>query len=162
MIRDYQAVANTWFLKGKQKKIPTYGRHQGVKLIGVLDYEIGEIFCVQEEQYTAVEFLAFVEKVVAKYSDQRIVMVLDNARIHHAKLLQPFLEAHKHVLTLLFLPPYSPELNIIEGLWKWMKATVIHNVFFQTVQQIHQAVQGFIQQINQKPEITVDRLCLKI
>ena len=39
MIRDYQAIANTWFLKGQQKKIPTYGRHQGVKLIGTLDYE---------------------------------------------------------------------------------------------------------------------------
>lgn len=49
MIRDYQAIANTWFLKGQQKEIPTYFRHQGVKLIGTLDYETGDVICVQEE-----------------------------------------------------------------------------------------------------------------
>lgn len=162
MIRDYQAIANTWFLKGHQKKIPTYGRHQGVKLIGTLDYETGDVFCVQELQYTAVEFLRFLKKIIARYPNERIVMVLDNARIHHAKLIQPFLEAHKDVLTFLFLPPYSPQLNLIEGLWKWMKATVIHNVFFQTVGQIRKVVQEFIQMINQEPENTVKRLCLKL
>jgi hypothetical protein len=40
MIRDYQALANTWFPKGK---------HRGVKLLGTLDYENGEVFCVEEE-----------------------------------------------------------------------------------------------------------------
>lgn len=39
MIRDYQAIQKTWFIKGKQKKIPTYGKNVGVKLIGILDYE---------------------------------------------------------------------------------------------------------------------------
>ena len=117
---------------------------------------------MQEEQYTAVEFLHFLEKVIAYYPNERIVMVLDNARIHHAKLLQPFLEKHKDHFEFLFLPPYSPDLNLIEGLWKWMKSTVIYNVFFSNVGQIQQAVQGFIQTINQQPLKTVDRLCLKL
>ena len=42
-------------------------------------------------------------------------MILDNERIHHAKLIQPFLEEHQSRLKLVFLPPYSPELNLIEG-----------------------------------------------
>jgi len=67
MIRDYQALSRTWFAKGKQKIIPTYGKHWGAKLIGTLDYATGEVFCVQEEQYTAKEFLAFLEKVKNKY-----------------------------------------------------------------------------------------------
>lgn len=162
MIRDYQAISNTWFLKGQQKIIPTYGRHQGVKLIGVLDYETGDVFCVQEDQYTAVEFLAFLEKVMARYPNERIVMVLDNARIHHAKFIQPFLEKHKDQFEFLFLPPYSPDLNLIEGLWKWMKSTVIYNVFFSNVGKIQRAVQGFIETINLEPLKTVDRLCLNL
>ena len=89
-------------------------------------------------------------------------MVLDHARIHHAKLIQPFLEKHQDHLECLFLPPYSPHLNLIEGLWKWMKATVIHNVFFSNVGKIRGAVQGFIRMINQEPKNTVKRLCLKI
>lgn len=49
MLRDYQAVQYTWFLRGKQRKIPTYGQHAGVKLIGVLHYETGHVFTTEEE-----------------------------------------------------------------------------------------------------------------
>ncbi|AVQ52081.1 TPA: transposase [Clostridium botulinum] len=42
----------------------------------------------------------------------------DNSRVHHAKLLNDFLLQNKDKLRLLFLPPYSPNLNLIEGLWK--------------------------------------------
>ncbi|MDT2262756.1 transposase [Paenibacillus larvae] len=62
--------------------------------------------------------------------------VLDNARIHHAKLLRPFLEAQKNRLELVYLPPYSPQLNIGEGLWKWLKSSVINNVFYSAVSEI--------------------------
>ncbi|WP_180962575.1 transposase [Salimicrobium jeotgali] len=41
MIRDYQAIGRTWFLKGKHRLIPTYGHHKGVKMIGTLDYATG-------------------------------------------------------------------------------------------------------------------------
>jgi transposase len=116
MIRDYQALARTWFPRGQQKIIPTYGKHWGAKIIGTLDYETGEVFCVQEEQYTAVEFLSFLEMVMIKYPAQRIVMILDNARIHHAKLIQPFLEKNKEFPQLVYLLPYSPNFNLIEGL----------------------------------------------
>lgn len=117
MIRDYQALANTWFLKGQQKIVPTYGKHRGVKLLGTLDYKTGETFCVEEERYDAQVFLAFLKKVLEKYPHQKIVMILDHSRIHHAKLIQPFLEGHSDQLQLMFLPPYSPQLNLIEGLW---------------------------------------------
>ncbi|MHB1654219.1 MAG: IS630 family transposase [Desulfitobacteriaceae bacterium] len=121
MIRDYQALSRTWFAKGQQKIIPTYGKQWDAKLIGTLDYETGEVFCVQEEQYTAKEFLSSLEKVTANYQGERIVMILDNAKIHHAALIQPFLGKNKALLTLAYLPSYSPDLNLIEELWGWMK-----------------------------------------
>ncbi|WP_442893596.1 transposase [Bacillus sp. 2205SS5-2] len=39
-----------------------------------------------------------------------------------------------------FLPPYSPELNLIEGLWGWLKKSVIYNVFYKSVKEIIKAV----------------------
>lgn len=162
MIRDYQALANTWFPKGKQKIIPTYGKHRGVKLIGTLDYESGEIFCIEEEQYDAKVFLAFLVKVVEKYAGEKIVMILDNARIHHAKLIQPFLDAHKDTLQLVFLPPYSPNLNLIEGLWGWLKKSVIYNVFYSSVDDIRKAVRTFLSEISKNPMQIVDRLCVRL
>ncbi|MCY9669208.1 transposase [Paenibacillus alginolyticus] len=66
MIRDYQALAKTWFPKGQQKLIPTYGQHRGAKLMGTLDYETGEIYCEEHEQYDAQVFHSFLENIVAR------------------------------------------------------------------------------------------------
>jgi transposase len=88
-------------------------------------------------------------------------MVLDNARIHRAKLIQPFLEAHKERLQLVFLPPYSPQLNLIEGLWKWLKDSVINNVFFSSTPQIKLAVRQFVSHQNQNKQGVIDRLCVR-
>ena len=120
MIRDYQAICKTWFPKGKQRIIPTYGKHHGAKLIGTLNYETGEIYVEEGDKYDAVVFLAFLKNIVVKYHG-KIVIILDNARIHHAKLLHDFLDEHKSRLFLTLLPPYSPNLNMIEELWGWLK-----------------------------------------
>ena len=89
-------------------------------------------------------------------------MILDNARIHHAKLIQPFLDENKDRLNLFFLPPYSPNLNLIEGLWGWLKSNVINNVFFHKVDEIRTAVNSFIDNININPKEIVNRLCVKL
>ena len=89
-------------------------------------------------------------------------MILDNAKVHHAKLLEPFLQENKDRLQLVFLPPYSPKLNMIEGLWGWLKSDIINNVFYSSVKQIREAVRGFINSINNVPEQVINRLCLRM
>ena len=66
-------------------KIPTYGKHSGVKLMGILNYETGCIYCEEHEKYDAEVFLQFLKNILSQYPTGKIVMVLDNARIHHAK-----------------------------------------------------------------------------
>lgn len=61
MIRDYQAIQKTWFIKGQQKKIPTYGKNAGVKLIGILDYATGKVYCEEHEKYDAKIFHSFLK-----------------------------------------------------------------------------------------------------
>ncbi len=159
MIRDYQAIQKTWFSKGKQRIIPTYGKHEGVKLVGILDYETGEVYVEEHKRYDAEVFKGFLKHVLERYPEGKIVMILDNAKIHHAKLLQSFLDANPR-LHLEFLPPYSPNLNKIEELWGWMKNSVINNVFFHTCEEIRSAVMDFVNHINSHSLSTVDRLCL--
>jgi transposase len=162
MIRDYQAIGSTWFPKGKQKVIPTYGKHHGAKLLATLDYETGEIYWEEHERYDAQVFLGFLENVATKYPTGKTIIVLDNARIHHAKLIQPFLDAHKGQIELVFLPPYSPQLNLVEGLWGWMKKSVIYNVFFSSVEEIRKAVKCFFDEISRDLSNVVDRLCVRL
>lgn len=61
-----------------------------------------------------------------------IVVVLDNAGIHRAKATQAFVEVHER-LSLVFLPPYAPELNPIELVWAYVKRNVLGNFCARSV-----------------------------
>jgi len=161
MIRDYQAISKTWFPVGQQRIIPTYGKHHGAKLLGLLNYETGEVYVEEHDRYDAQVFLNFLKNVLLKHPTGKIVMILDNARIHHAKLLQEFLEENKNRLTLVYLPAYSPKLNMIEGLWGWLKESVINNDFFGTLDKIKLVVRDFIEWVNLHPDSVIQRLCLQ-
>ncbi len=82
MIRDYQAIGRTWFPKGQQKQIPTYGKRWGAKLLGTLNYGTGEVLWHHANHHDAAVFLAFLKQVVEHCPGKRIVMILNHARIH--------------------------------------------------------------------------------
>lgn len=128
--------------------------------MGCLDYETGYVYVEEHKKYDAEVFLGFLKNILTLYPTGKIVMILDNARIHHAKLLKDFPDINKDRLELVFLPPYSPELNKIEELWGWLKDSVINNVFFHSRDKIREAVQKFIDWINTIPMVVIDRLCL--
>jgi len=69
--------------------------------------------------------------------------LLDNARYHHAKILQPWLERSERQVKLHFLPPYAPHLNPIERLWGVMHKCVTHNRHYATFDQFTEAILGF-------------------
>ena len=62
--------------------------------------------------------------------------VLDNARYHHAIMIQPWLNKNKDKIQLLFLPPYSPDLNNIERVWKMARRVSTHNRHFATIDEL--------------------------
>jgi transposase len=99
---------------------------------------------------------------VTAYPTGKIVMISDNARIHHAKLLESFLAENSGRLGLVFLPPYSPQLNIVEGLWKWLKSDVINHVFYHTTAEIRKNVKAFMDNIMRDPMNIIDPLCIRM
>lgn len=113
---------------------------------------------METNQCNAQTFLAFLRYVLDQHEDQHIVMILDNARIHHAKLIQPFLEENERRLTLLFLPPYSPNLNAVERIWGWLKGSVIVNRFHATRKEIRQSVLSFMEYLDSCPEKVLQRI----
>ena len=64
------------------------------------------------------------------------MFVTDNARWHHAKVLAPWLHRHRKSIRLDFLPPYSPELNHIEQVWKLTHRLCTHNDRFELLEQL--------------------------
>jgi transposase len=92
---------------------------------------------------------------------RRMVVVVDNAGYHHARQLWPFLQRIRHLLTLLFLPPYSPQLAPIERVWKLARRLATHNHYFATLCELVAAVVRCFQRWR-KPNRVLHRLCCNI
>ncbi len=66
-------------------------------------------------------------KHLARHVRGRVVLVLDNLGAHKSRLLKAWLAEHRRI-RVMYLPPYAPELNPVEGLWAWLKGTKLANV----------------------------------
>ena len=78
-------------------------------------------------------FKKHLRKIMHTYSKApKIILILDNVRYHHAKLLGNFLKNNEK-LELMYLPPYSPDLNPIERAWWFMRKSITHNRFVESL-----------------------------
>ena len=82
---------------------------------------------------------AFRETSVA--DGQRVIVISDNARYHHAKIHLEWRDAQAPHFGLDFLPPYSPELNPIERVWKLTRRLGLHNRYFGFLESVAEAVE---------------------
>lgn len=134
-----------WSLKGQQPEILTYGGRQRQHLIGAVEPHEGIIHAAFSDTLKATQFQHFLERLLAQYpGDWKLIIILDNARAHRSKELEPFLKAHQDQLELIFLPKYSPDLNPIEWFWKLLRKNVTHNTFFGTFKEFQRALIKFI------------------
>ena len=62
-------------------------------------------------------------------------MVLDNVKFHKAQRLQPILKRYAHRIDLIYLPPYSPDLNPVERVWWLMRKEITHNRWVKSMKQ---------------------------
>ena len=62
------------------------------------------------DKFTTQVFIKFIEQLL-KDSEQKVFLILDNLRVHHAKLLKAFIKNKTHQIELFYLPSYSPALN---------------------------------------------------
>ena len=121
-------LAYTWGIKGERIEIKNYGRRGRVNLIGAFELGTGVFFgVVTKFRVHACRFRRFLCHLKREMRTDKIMLICDNARFHHAKWLSEWVRTQKEWLRLEFLPAYSPDFNPIERLWKWMKTEYFHN-----------------------------------
>ena len=132
---------------------------KSVALFGAVNLRTGQLVTQVCPKFNAVTFGDFLRVLLRHRSPQRrLILMLDNARYHHATLLRPFLTERRQVLSCAFLPPYSPELNPIERVWKLARKLGTHNQYFPLLTDLVAAVSA---QLNlwRKPNPVLARLC---
>jgi transposase len=131
----------------KQEKLAieqTSGRER-INIHGAIDLETGKTWMIDVETVNAASTITLLEAIEALYPMLALIHVfLDNARYHHAKLVQEWLARPDCRIKLHFIPSYCPHLNPIERLWGLMHRNVTHNKTYTTCAQFAHAALGFL------------------
>jgi transposase len=123
------------------------GRNR-INVLGAVNAITKEVITFSNTTFINAEtIVAFLKQLRELYVDLPMKIVLDNARYQHCKFVEE--AAKKLNITLLFLPSYSPNLNIIERLWKFTKKKILYAKYYETPSKFHNAITGFFQSINQ-------------
>jgi transposase len=132
---------------------------KSIACFGAVSLETGKFAYSMCETFDAKTFEAFLILLLRRRTpDKCMVVVLDNARYHHAKLIAPMLRKYRKVLTLLFLLPYSPQLAPIERVWKLARRLATHNQYFETLGEVLEVVRQCFSRW-QRPNFVLKRLC---
>lgn len=118
------------------------------------------VFARETTQFDAQTTWSFLTQLRrrSRRSPRRTVVIIDNAKYHHAKLHRPWRDAQEPDFRLDYLPAYSPELNPIERVWKLVRKLCLHDEYFSTLQAIIDTVEGqFRDWLG--PNETLRRLC---
>ena len=144
-------ILKCWMKIGVQKRIamPTRQRQSQV-LAGALNWRTEQVHCRELQRLDSEHIVAYLEWLLTEvYPLQQIALVLDNAAFHHSAEVQAALSCFEHRVLVLWLPPYSPDLNPIERFWKHLKATACANHLYTSIDQLLHSVRDFITAHNQ-------------
>jgi transposase len=131
-----------WIKKGVRKEIAANTGRSRINISGLIDVVTHNVLVQENKTINAEAIIIFFQKIEEAYPCKtKIHLFCDNARYYRNRAVMKYLETSR--IRLHFLPPYSPNLNPIERLWKWMKERVIYNVYYQEFEDFKKAVFGF-------------------
>jgi len=137
---------------------------KGVGYFGAVRLRDGKFVAMREsEKFNAQSTAAFFRRVrqASRCSGRRVVMIIDNAKYHHARLHRPWRDGQGRDFQLAFLPPYSPDLNPIERVWKLVRRLCLHNRYFPRLPLVITAVECQFRRW-EKESAALVRLCAVI
>jgi transposase len=119
--------------------IKSWSGRQHFSVLGAINAVTIELIMITETTYVdSATVCALLKETAIRYYDRHIVIVLDNARYQRRRLVMR--TAEQLQIQLLFLPPYSPNLNLIERLWKFVKKKVLYSCFHADFQKFCSAI----------------------
>lgn len=142
-----------WVKRGEDKQVKTNTGRDRLNINGVLDPETLTVTTYFSKTINAQTTSAFFDMVQERYKEKKkITIVVDNARYYKNKEVTAYLAKPECRIELLFLPPYSPNLNFIERLWKFLKKEIIGVKYREKFKQFEDEIHQFFDNITQYEE----------
>lgn len=159
---DHQTQATYgWMKKGSKLAIKTTAKQLRLHYMGAINVANDKITHITKsyEKINSNSIADFLGEIQQKLQHQdKIHIILDNASYHKSKEVKAFLQQPNNKLQLHYLPPYSPNLNLIERLWKIMRQQVTYNQYYSTFDEFQHNIKTFFQNLDQIQHILLQRI----
>ena len=140
-----------WIKKGENKQIKSNSGRSRINIQGIYNPVNQDIIIHEDVTLNAQNTIEFMKKIEKFYSEKRkIHLILDNARYYKNKEVERYLE--NSTIEIIFLPPYSPNLNLIERLWKFMRKKVINNKYYEKFSIFKKVIMEFFENCSEYKE----------
>lgn len=136
-----------WLPRGEEVKLKSNTGRKRLNVSGALDSETKEIVIQEDTRLNAessIEFFRTLERKNPKA--HTIYLILDNAGYYKGEKVAEYLLNSR--IKLLFLPPYAPNLNLIERVWKFFKKKILYNKYYETFEEFKFACLNFFTRKN--------------
>lgn len=136
--------------------VKTFSGRRRYNVLGAMDYVSKKVLFVANDSYiTAAQVCDMLRKIAAEYGKKEVHLVLDNARYQKCRVVQELAE-QLHI-QLEYIPPYSPNLNLIERLWKFVKGE-LSSKYYDDFDAFRQKIDSIISSTNGINKPKIDRL----
>ena len=140
-------IGPDWMFYGEQKTVLTPGKNEKRYLAGALDAETGQLVWVEAERKNSDLFILLLWKLAKEYPQaRRIHVILDNFKIHDSQRTRWAVAALNGKIQLHFLPPYCPDHNRIERVWKDLHDNVTRNHRCPKMEQLMAEVNAYLRE----------------
>lgn len=131
-----------WIKRGTTKTLESNAGRQRVNINGAIDIERLKVVTEFDERVNAQSTIALLKKLIRKHRKaETIYVICDNARYYRSRLVKEYIAGRK--IVLVFLPPYCPNLNLIERLWKYFRKEVLYNTYHEKFSDFNEACHNF-------------------
>ena len=141
-------AAYGWIKKGQDKAVKTNSGRQRLNINGAVHIETCKAIVSYESTLNARTILNLLVKIRKTYQRAgKFYLICDNVGYYKPESVQ--LAAQALNIELVFLPPYSPNLNLIERFWKFFKKKVMYNQYYPKFSDFKNAVTEFFENLKQ-------------
>lgn len=135
-----------WIPSGKSVHVEASNKREKRCLYGFLNVKTGQEHAFKTDYTNSLTTCDILKKLLNLYPGQKIVIIWDNAPWHRSETVRDFLRQHPEKFHLFAFPPYYPDENPQEHVWKAGRAKITHNVF---IDKIDQTTEQFMHYLNQ-------------
>ena len=119
-----------WIRKGTDMVLQSNTGRERLNLNGAYNIEDHTAVVQESDSINAQSTVSLLQKMMKNQPLGLLYVILDNARYYRSEIVREFVKKNKRI-NLVFLPPYSPNLNIIERLWKFFKKKITYNKYYE-------------------------------